>query len=157
MPVDQSGFDRKMKLQQQAFDKAGPKIVEDAGTYLSAKLVQEILNGASGPNYPKPYPAGISEGATGFVGVITSNLRRSIGVERMNEFEVRIRQINETLAPYHDEMVNWSQAKYGKNFYEIAVELYGPAIAKTILATLTRIVKDAGSLKRLSYQNPFPG
>lgn len=157
MPVDKSRFEAKMKLARQAFDTNGPKLLEDAGSYLTAKLVQEILNGASGTDYPKPYPSGISEGASGFVGVITSNLRRSIGAEKVSQFEIRVQQINETLAPYHDEMINWSAQKYGKNFYEIAVQLYGPAIAKEIIAFAARIMKEADNLKKFSYKNPFPG
>lgn len=146
-----------MRFAQQAFDKDAPKLIEDAAQYLSARLVEEVLNGQSGRTYPKGYPPSITPGSTGFVGVVTSNLRRSIGDEKVDKFTAQIRQINSTLAPYHDDILNWSEQKYGKNFYRIAVELYGPGVAREIEAFLRRLMKDVDNLNRTAYRNPFPG
>lgn len=146
-----------MDLAGKAFDEHFPKLIDDAGAYMVSRLSTEVLNGVQGENYPKPYPGGITEGATGFVGTITSNLRRSMGKETVEKFEVRISQINNTMAVYHDDIITWSKEKYGKNFYEIAVELYGPAIAKEMLVFSQRIMKEADNLKKFTYKNPFPG
>ena len=154
MAVDTSGARRK--LARASFDNVLPKLVEDAGAYISGKLVQEVLNGASGTSYPKPYPTSVADGEKGFVGVITSNLRRSIGVTKIDQFTTFVSQINEALAPYHGDMIAFSQRKYGMNFYQIAVTLYGPLIAKEITETLIRIARDIDAGKESGYSNPFP-
>lgn len=153
--IDDKRFRKKMELAQSQADMIFPKLIEDAATFMNLKLVDSILNGMSGKNYPKQYPGGVSEGASGFVGVVTSNLRRSIGIEKVNKFEARIRQIQTTLAPYHDEIIAWSKEKYGLNFYEIAIRLYGPRVTREIFDTIKQIARDVDLLKKSGYQNPF--
>ncbi len=146
-----------MKLARESFDDVVPKLLEDAGAYLNAKLVTEVLNGATGTTYPKPYPQAVADGATGFVGVITSNLRRSMGVEKLDEFVVRVGQVNAALAPYMEDVLSWSKQKYGLNFYEIAVTLYGPVVTQELVRVLVAIAKATNEGRRAVYSNQFPG
>lgn len=157
MPVDTDGFDKKMKALRN-FRSTFPKFVQDAASYLNAKLVGSILNGAPGEQYPKPYPAGITDNVGGYVGIQTSNLRRSIGIElEDNGMVARIGQVNEALAPYHKYVVDWSAAKYGKNFYQIAIQLYGPKVAKEMFDFLKAFADAADKGQTVVYRNRFPG
>lgn len=154
-PVDISGFQKKIKLAQKKVDEDLPKLIKDTATYVLAKLVDEILNGASGTNYPKAYPGSISQGGKGFVGVITSNLRRSIGIDPINKYEVIIRQNVSSLAPYHDDIIKWSENKYGKNFYEITIAIHGANVQRKIFETLDKLIDDVDKGRKGTYSNPF--
>lgn len=155
--IDISGFKRKVELLQRQVDADLPKLIEDVSTYVLAKLTNEILNGASGNNYPKAYPGGIAQGATGFVGVVTSNLRRSMGIDPINKYETIIRQLSPSLAPYHEDIIRWSENKYGKNFYEIVIQLYGANIQKKIIETIDKMIADIDNGNKPIYRNPFGG
>lgn len=153
---DSKRFKQKMALAKNAARVIFPELVKDSAAYVNAKLVGAILNGASGSDYPKPRPAGIGADG-GYVGVVTSNLRRSIGINRVSEFVYVVRQVNAALAPYHDQVVNWSEQQYGLNFYDITRQLYGPKVANEIFNVLSGIAQDIDNLKKPSYRNPFPG
>lgn len=156
MPVNKKGFDKKIKLIKQFSKKGLPQIVQDAGTYLNSKLVGEILNGMPGDDYPKSYPAGAVAGSTGFVGVVTSNLRRSISVDQESEYVVNIRQIYAQLAPYHKYVAGWTSEKYSMNFYDIAVKLYGPKVTLELFQYIKQAHKRLSNGQSPSYNNPFP-
>ena len=157
MPVDSSGFKKKMKLARSNFDKVGPMIIEDAATYLLLQLVEDVLNGETGTNYPKSYPSTISQGATGFVGVITSNLRRSMDFRKLDKYTAYITNVRSGLAPYHNDVIEWSKNRYGKDFYEITVQLYGKQVIDEIAKALTRMLKSWNDGREFQYTNQFPG
>ena len=133
-----------------------PKFVDDAAVWILRKLVDEIMNGVSGTSYPKAYPGAIVEGQKGYLGVVTSNLRRSIGVEKTDEFIRTIKQTIPSLAPYHNEMAAWSKRKYGLTFYQITRQLYGPKVTKEFFQLLSKQLKDVRNLNKPIYKNPFP-
>jgi len=154
MAVNDQGAQRKINRASIGLPIVAGKVLQDAATYINSKLVDTVLNGSSGKDYPKGYPGG-TDSEAGFVGVISSNLRRSIGIEKAGEFEYQVTQIQSELAPYHDNVVNWSKRKYGLNFYEIALKLYGPRIAKEIVAVLVKVARDLGRGSQPNYRNPF--
>lgn len=157
MGVNSSGFRNKMKLARRDFARVGPMIVEDAATYLLLQLVEDVLNGETGTNYPKSYPSGISPGATGFVGVVTSNLRRSMDIRKLNEYKARITNVRAGLAPYHNDVIEWSKKRYGKDFYEITVELYGKQVITEVFKALRRMIRSWENGQPFQYSNQFPG
>lgn len=153
--VDVSGFKKKMKLARNMTDDILPMLIEDAATFMLTKLVDEVMNGMSGSTYPKLYPASVSKNQTGFIGVITSNLRRSIGITKVSEYEIIIKQSMPSLAPYHPKMIEWSADRYGMNFYEISIKLYSLFIRKKILKKLDKLIEDIDAGKKSIYSNPF--
>lgn len=157
MSVNSSGFRRKMKLAREDFARVVPMIVEDAATYLLLQLVEDVLNGETGTNYPKSYPNTIQSGATGFVGVITSNLRRSIDFRKENEYRAFITNVRSGLAPYHDDVIEWSKKRYGKDFYEITVQLYGKQVVTEIEKAFRRMLRSWSGGRSFQYSNQFPG
>lgn len=155
MNVDNGGAKRKL-LAMQSFTNKFPLFLKDAGAYIMAKIVDSILNGESGENYPKSYPEAVSEGQGGYVGVVTSNLRRSIGITLEDQgMVVLISQVNKALAPYHNDMLLWTEEKYGMTFYEIAVKLYGAKVATEMLRFIKDLVIKANQGKELRYSNRF--
>ena len=152
-----SGFDKKMRLARTTVQKQLPFLIQDAAAYTLGKLVQEVLNGQSGTDYPKQYPTAVAEGATGFVGVVTSNLRRSIQMQQNGDYEIQIRQVFQALAPYHDEMITWSVERYGMSFYSIAVQLYGEFVGARMVTWMLRVINGVDEGREIGYRNPFPG
>lgn len=130
-------------------------LVQDAATFITQELVEKILNGETGLNYPKTYPGSVREGASGFVGVVTSNLRRSIGIQNESELVVIVRQIDSQIAPYHDRILEWSREKYGLSFYQIAIRLYGAEVAQTIVRVIVSAVRQIGRGQFPRYVNKF--
>ena len=155
MSVDFTGFNKKINALRRMANSALPSFIEDAGVFLLVKLVDEIINGTPGEAYPKNYPSGVSSGAAGFVGVVSGNLRRSIQLEPDGPLAVEIKQTLKDLAPYHDFVINFSKERYGKNFYEITVEIYGPVVAQKLVQVASRLSSQIDSRGEFVYRNPF--
>lgn len=156
MAVDLKGFRQKM-------DKAGglvPSVrmlLQDAGQYMEARLRDDVLNGETGKDYPKSYPASVTQGGRGYVGVISSNLRDSIQTYDRGEVVLIISDPRAApVAEYNIKIDDWAREKYGMGYFEIAVELYGGFIEKAFVKEIARFARAMKSGQRYNYQNPFP-
>lgn len=162
--ISKRGFDRKMQLLRGLTDILR-EMHKDAASFIKGRIVNDILDGPEGHQYPKTgYPTGISEGASGFVGIISGNLKSSIQVEN-REFSSSI-EPDETAAPigvsssgytnYAQIIGRWSQEKYGANFMEIALRLYGPQVDQVIRDEIAAFIRDTNNRQQYRYTNPFP-
>jgi hypothetical protein len=156
MGVNSSGADKKFQIAQSEFARVMPLFIRDAAQWVALKLKDEIINGEGGTDYPKSYPGSISPGSEGFVGIISSNLRNSILPQRKDPYTWVIRQVAEAVAPYHDHVVQWSKDKYGKDFYEITLILYGPKVIRELGKVLIKYERAIEQKRRFTYSNPFP-
>lgn len=140
-------------------------LIEDAAAYMHNKVVNEVLNGQPGESYPKSYPGSITPGAKGFVGVVTGNLKRAIQTRKVSQLQSNVildgsaSYISVTSSGYNNygEIVaKWAEKKYGFNYFDIAVRLYGPLVQSIITETLKRFVRAVTDGVRFQYKNPFP-
>jgi hypothetical protein len=156
MPIDTKGFDRKMSRMQNEMRRVLRALIRDAAAYLQSRIVGEVINGPAGLDSPKSgYPSGVSTGESGFVGVQTGNLKRSIQNRKESELEWRIFSEN-VISPYNEYVDSWSREKYGKGFFDIALELYSKGMLKLFADELSRFVRAVSSGSIYNYQNPFP-
>lgn len=131
-------------------------LIRDAAAYLSGKIVDEVINGPAGLEYPKSgYASGISLGESGFVGVGIGKLKDSIESKKEGDLEWRIFTEN-IVAPYNQYVDNWAKEKYGRGFFDIALELYSKGILKLFTGELARFVRAVSDDKIYNYRNPFP-
>lgn len=156
MAVNDEGARRKIEAARKLADVQLAQFVEDAASYTQAKLVDSVMNGASGTSYPKAYPGSITPGVGGYIGVVTSNLRRSIGQVRLNKHLIIIKQVSDQLAPHHDKMILWSTRRYGINFYDITAQLYRGKVGIELFRVLRAMLKQITEGKAANYKNPFP-
>ena len=164
---NRTNFDRKILLMQQRFDKLLSFLVRDAATFLQSKLKTEILNGETGTDYPKSYPSTVSKGATGFVGVISGQLRNAIDIDisEISKHESSV-FLNGSLAAigvnsagysnYGEIMAVWSRYKYGEDYFEITVTLYGQYVNEKFIESIKEFFRQVNQGGSPTYQNPFP-
>jgi hypothetical protein len=156
MPVDLTGFRRKMNAAGGLLSVVKP-LLQDAGQYMEARIADDVLNGEDGKEYPKNYPASVSQGATGFVGVVSGNLKRSIQTREKGYTVLILSDARAApVATYNIVIDNWAREKYGMGIFEISIELYGGVIEKAFRDTLTDFARAASAGKRFNYSNPFP-
>lgn len=159
--IDTSGFDDKIQKLRTLFPETGEKLIQDATAFLREKLTDEILNGPAGSVYPKSgYPSLVDRGSSGFVGVNSGNLRRSIDTEIKVIAGSLVGQVfvNAGLSPVGDYAVpvaGWSRNKYGLNYMEIAQELWGQYVLDKAGKVLARLVTNVSQGKVFRYRNPF--
>ena len=137
------------------------KIHRDAAIFLQRKLVDDVLDGPGGNVYPKTgYPSGIQGGASGFVGVVSGNLKSSIQAEPESGYASRV-GVNPAMGAvgdvkgYAQHVAEWSRRKYGKDFSGIAVELYGGYVLQQIEKEAGRMVREVIRGRKYEYRNPF--
>ena len=159
--INSKGFEEKVNKLRKLLPDTGEKLIQDATVFLQEKLVDEILNGPAGKNYPKSgYPTNVSRGESGYVGVNSGNLRRSIDTEIKILAGSLVGQVfvNAGLSPVGDYAVpvaGWSSAKYGANYMEIAEELWSEFVLDKAGKELARLVRSVSQRKSYRYRNPF--
>jgi len=141
------------------------RLHRDAAIYIQGRLVESILAGETGTNYPKSYPSSITEGVGGYVGVVSGQLRQSIQQKSTGKYSSRIfvdptaaaigAGPNSKYQTYAEFIADWSQEKYGRNFMQIAVELYGEYVTERISFEMNRLIKSLNSGTPYFYKNPF--
>lgn len=164
---DRSGFDRKVRLTQERFDKLLSFLVRDAAVFLQDRLKSEILNGETGTDYPKSYPSSISKGASGFVGVVSGQLRNAIDIDisEISKHESRV-FLNGSLAAigvsssgysnYGEIMAVWAKHKYGSDYFEITIILYGQFVNEKFIEAIKEFFRQINAGIAPTYKNPFP-
>lgn len=156
MAVDLKGFREKM-ASAGGLQILTRNLVQDGASYLQAKIADEVLNGETGTEYPKNYPASVSQGATGFVGVVSGNLRRSIEVIDKRTFALIISDPGAAPVAVYNVVINeWAKERYGMGYFEITAELYGDLVEKILAKEVLRFARSINTGRRYQYRNPFP-
>lgn len=156
MPINRAGFDKKMRRMSGEMRATLRALIRDGAAYLAARITDEVVNGPSGQNYPKSgYASGVSQGESGFVGVVSGGLKRSIQLHRETDLEWTVFSEN-VVAPYNADVDSWAREKYGMGFMDIAIELYSAGVLKLFAQELTRFVSAVSNDITYRYQNPFP-
>lgn len=160
-------FSKKMNRLRAQFLDLATKMHQDAAIYLQSKITEEILNGPPGSDYPKTgYPAGVSAGASGFVGVVSGNLRRSIQPQPVDPFRSHVGIDGGAAAigvsspgyrNYAEIVAKWSKEKYGMNYFEITASIHGEFIKEKMREEIRRLLKAISKNQPYRYSNPFPG
>lgn len=165
--VNRSQLDRKLLLIQERFDKLLSFLVRDAAVFLQEKVKDEVLNGETGTDYPKSYPGSISKGAKGFVGVVSGQLRNAIDIDvtEISKHESSV-FLNGSLAAigvnsagysnYGEIMAVWAKHKYGENYFEIAISLYGTFVNEKFIESIKEFFRQVNANQNPTYKNPFP-
>lgn len=156
MVVDLKGFRKKM-ASAGGLQPLTRKLVQDGASYLQAKVVDDVLNGDTGAEYPKTYPASVSLGATGFVGVVSGNLKRSIEVVDKNTFALIISDPGAAPVAVYNVVINeWAKERYGMGYFEITAELYGDLVEKILAKEIIKFARSISTGRSYRYRNPFP-
>lgn len=159
MPVDSSGFKKKVaRMRAQLLGKGIEALVQDAATFLQEKIVDEIINGPAGSVYPKSgYPSGVAKGQSGYVGVNTGQLKASIAVDKQTftKYLVSPDPGRAAVGDYFEEVAKWAERKYGQNYMQIAVTLWGDFIKAKMSTTVRELVRAINKGRIYNYQNPF--
>ena len=123
------------------------QIHRDAAAFLVSKLRNEVLNL---PNTSRPgHPEGNS-----FIRRISGNLARSISL-RPGLASTTI-YVNISIAPYAVKVAEYSEKRFGKNYVDIVVMLYGEYVDKVIREEFLRAVNAANNPEvNYSYENKF--
>ena len=165
--VNRSQLDRKLLLIQERFDKLLSFLVRDAAVFLQERLVAEVLNGEDGDKYPKSYPSSISKGAKGFVGQNSGFLKDAIDVnlDDIAKHESSV-FLNASLSPigvnsgsytnYGEIVAVWAKHKYGENYFEITISLYGTFVNEKFIESIKEFFRQVNSGANPTYKNPFP-
>lgn len=156
--IDRANYDKKMKAFQEGLNKLLLNLHKDAASYLQMKIVDDVLDGPEGTIYPKTgYASGISEGQTGFVGIVSGNLKSSIqAINEKYQSQVVVDPSIAPVADYYKEVAAWSEEKYGKNYMEIAFELYSEFLNQKMYEEVIRFLTAVNQRTNYTYQNPFP-
>ena len=124
LKVNTDGLMSKLRINQNAIVK---QMIIDAAEYLARKIREDLISGQ-------------------FVGVRTGNLRAGTDVEEQNGMVVIVSEMD-----YTKHVLEWSKAKYGQSYFEMALALYGGNLEKIIKDEAKKIYQ-----KNYKYQNPFP-
>lgn len=157
--VNRTGLDKKVQLMQERFSKILSFLVRDAATFLQEKLKDEILNGEPGENYPKSYPSTISQGESGYVGYISGNLRNAIEIDvseiAKHEAFVYLDESIANVGDYGRWIADWASRKYGQDYFEITLTLYGQFVNTKFIETINAFFRQVNRGVSPTYQNPF--
>jgi hypothetical protein len=159
--ADLTNFNKKFNELNDGFRNLLAFLVRDAAVFIQGKLKNEILNGEAGMNYPKTYPSSISEGETGFVGVVSGNLRNSIELD-FSELQSKLVAVVfmdssfGAIGDYGEKIIRWTTEKYGANFFEITFQLYGNFVGEKIAEAVTDFFRQVENGQTPKYKNPFP-
>lgn len=156
MPIDIQGFTRKMQRMQGLPRQVARNLLQDGARFLQDKLIEEILNGQDGTDYPKDYPPTVTVDVGGYVGVVSGNLRRSVEVDDRGFIQLIFSDGSGGVGSYNIKVDNLTRQRYGIGFFEIAVELYGDFIVETFLEEITDFVRRVTADRSYEYENPFP-
>ena len=158
--VNRTGLDRKIQLMQERFEKLLTFLVRDAASFLTEKLKSEILNGETGTNYPKSYPSSISQGESGFVGVVSGQLRNAIDIDPQiivkPEALVFLNESLGAVGTYGRDIADWTKRKYGQDYFEITMSLYGTFVNEMFIDAIKEFFRQVNAGQNPIYKNPFP-
>jgi hypothetical protein len=148
------GSVKKLQALQRNVALAAKNGALDAGSFLVGKFQNQILNSpgtaAEGVQQPPHEPS-----AGRFVRRRTGRLVSSIKMKVDSEGTVTV-FAQPGIAPYVDDVLAWSEAKYGRNFFDIGGKMYSAAIKRISIAEIERAVHAANDGKSYTYQNNFP-
>lgn len=103
------------------------QMIIDGADYLARKIREEVISGQ-------------------IVGVRTGNLRAGTQAEEQDDKVVVVSEMD-----YTQHVLEWSKAKYGQSYFELANQLYGGNIAKIIQEEAKKVYQN-----NYKYVNPFP-
>lgn len=157
--VNMNGFNKKMKRLQSEFAEIVALAPRDAAAFIAAKLRDDILNGPPGMEYPKTgYPTNIGPGQKGFVGVASGFLKSSVTIKQKDKYFYSV-FADPSAAPieaYYKEIAEWSERKYGMNYIQITVAIYGDMVVKKMVEEVRKMIAQQNQGKAYKYKNPFP-
>lgn len=111
------------------------KVHRDAVAHFIGKLTNEILNSQ-------------------YVGVISGQLRRSFDPKPLDLFRTAMVH-DPSVAPYAIYVLDWSEARYGKNFIQIAIDLHWPGMIFFMKEEHKRMLSVISKANIYKYKNPF--
>ncbi|NRA52143.1 MAG: hypothetical protein HRU12_23690 [Phaeodactylibacter sp.] len=156
MALNSSGFDRKIQALSRAPEIAG-KLARDGALYIQHVMIEEVLNGPAGKDYPKTgYPASVAPGASGFVGVNSGNLRRSVQVKHKKDESIVFINQGGSGVDYANYIAKWSEQQYGQDFISITVFLYSAFLFAVQEKEFRRFLNTVSVGLPYQYRNPFP-
>lgn len=155
MAVDSTGFRRKMDLLRKFNDDNVINYLNAAAFFVVNKLVDEVLAGQEGFDYPKDYPSSVKEGETGFIGIVTNRLRDSMGYESPTQFQRIIKQTSPSLAPYFRDATDHVKNRYGIGIMEITIQLYGEEVLQEAQRMLSKAIQDIKNGNLQPYKSGF--
>jgi len=157
MSVDISGYIKKRNRLLRILE-VSQNLIEDATTFLQGKIVDEIINGPVGSDYPKSgYASAIGVGQSGFIGVNSGQLRNSIQQE-IGRFQSKI-LVDFSAAPvqaYAESAAQFTVDRYGLNYMQIGLQIYGEFIKKTMRQEFFKFIQAIDKGRTYTYKNPFP-
>lgn len=103
------------------------QMIVDGAEYLARKIREDVISGQ-------------------IVGVRTGNLRKGTQVEEVDGMVNVVSEMD-----YTQHVLAWSKAMYGISYFDLANQLYGGNIAKTIQEEAKKVYN-----KNYKYENPFP-
>lgn len=158
MSVDKRGLESKKIILNQ-LPKVLQFLVEDGAKFLVDRIEGEVLKGPDGNVYPKTgYATGIAQGQTGFIGVVSGNLRRDVDERQgKDKYQKTVFMRSGGSSDYVQDAANFVFQKYGADFMEIAVQLYGDFLYNTMRKEVGRFFAAVNARRGYNYQNPFPG
>lgn len=103
------------------------QMIIDGAEYFARKIREDVISGQ-------------------IVGVRTGNLREGTQVEEVDGIVNIVSEMD-----YTQQVLAWSKDKYGISYFDLANQLYGGNIAKTIQEEAKKVYN-----KNYKYVNPFP-
>lgn len=133
--LDTLGFRKKMKALRTmtAFYEQAPR---DAAAAYQEGIVAGVINGQ-------------------YVGVISGNLKRSVEIALTSRFSAAVVS-DLSIAPYSPGVRKNTRERYGEDFYQIAMRIYGPEIEERLRSEWRRGMATVNTRDRYTYENPFP-
>jgi hypothetical protein len=133
--IDLEGFNRKLKSISQMI-YFFENIHKDAANWMQENEVNEVLNGQ-------------------YVNRISGNLRRSQDVVSLSEVTSLVFS-DLGIAPYALAVLKRTQARYGRNFFQITIDLFAEEMQALMKKEWERMLEVVNSGDPYKYQNPFP-
>jgi len=133
--IDTKGLYKKLKnIEQMVY--FFENIHKDAATWMQENEVNEVLNGQ-------------------YVNRISGDLRRSQKVISLSE-TTSLLFTDLGVAPYALAVLARTQAKFGRNFLQITIDLFAKEMQELMVKEWKRMLEVMNSGQTYKYQNPFP-